>query len=53
MVNKENDTVEFSARVPKNINNAIKNYAKTIGISKNSVLLLALKDYAKREGLKC
>jgi len=41
--------VEFSARIPIDVDNKVKLCAKKIGISKNAIMLLALKDYIAKE----
>lgn len=49
MEQKENGTIKFSARIPKKLNDKALNYANNTGISKNDVLILALRDYMNKE----
>ncbi|CUH97612.1 hypothetical protein P22_3744 [Propionispora sp. 2/2-37] len=48
-MSKERKIVKYSARIPSNVDKKIKIYAQKIGVSKNAILLLALKDYMNKE----
>jgi hypothetical protein len=43
------DIVELSVHIPVNVDNKIKDCAKNMGVSKNAVLLIALKNYLAKE----
>jgi hypothetical protein len=49
MEQREDETIKFSARIPKKLNTQAIKCANSIGISKNDVLILALKNYIKKE----
>ncbi len=46
---KVRNIVELSTRIPVNVDNKINDCAKNMGVSKNAILLLALKDYLRKE----
>lgn len=47
----DNSVVTYSARIPVNVDNKVKTVAKNIGVSKNAILLLALKEYFEKEAI--
>ena len=48
-MSKECEIIKYSARIPSNIDKKIKICAQKIGVSKNAILLLALKNYMDKE----
>ncbi|MBU2703188.1 hypothetical protein Ga0466249_004324 [Sporomusaceae bacterium BoRhaA] len=49
MMPKECEIIKCSARIPANVDNKVKLCAKKIGVSKNTIMILALKDYIAKE----
>lgn len=52
-VNKvaKQEIVETGARLPYALNQKVQEYAKEVGISKNAVILLAIKQYLEQQEL--
>ncbi len=48
-MSKKYEIIKYSARIPTNVDDKVKKCAEKIDVSKNAILLLALKDYIAKE----